>query len=109
MYTDPPARTWRQPTTLNVVVVAALVLISPSAGTGDGLKTSSRPQPAAIDVRSFKASGRSLATIGTMEALSARLTIATPLDFRNGEGIKIEHAGRPCMINGVECPAGPKP
>ena len=44
-------------------------------------------------VRDYDASGSTLTTRGSMTAGSPTLTLASPLDFRNGQGIAVEGAG----------------
>jgi hypothetical protein len=52
-----------------------------------------------VDVqRDFGASGSPLATTGTIAAGSNVLSLTSPLDFRDGQGIWLPHAGPSCAL-----------
>lgn len=52
----------------------------------------------AINVKWFGASGSTQTTTGSITAGSAILTLASALDFKNGQGITVNHAGAACTL-----------
>ena len=63
-----------------------------------------------FDVKRHGASGSSRNTLGSIARGGSRLRVDAPIDFKNGEGIKLEHAGPGCSLKGLlGCPIGPKP
>jgi hypothetical protein len=64
---------------------------------------------AIFDVTRHGASGSNRNTLGSVARGEMRLKLDAALDFKNGEGIKIEHAGTGCALKGMDCPIGPKP
>lgn len=52
----------------------------------------------AINVKAFGASGSTQTTTGDITAGSAVLTLAAAIDFKNGQGITVNHAGAACTL-----------
>jgi len=52
-----------------------------------------------INAKDFGASGSNTATTGTINAGSAALTLAAAIDFANGQGIRVNHAGAAYALN----------
>lgn len=52
----------------------------------------------AINVKAFGASGSTQTTTGDITAGSAVLTLASAIDFKNGQGITVNHAGAACTL-----------
>jgi len=52
-----------------------------------------------ISVKDFGASGSSTSTTGTISAGSATLTLAGAIDFVNGQGVRVNHAGAAYALN----------
>lgn len=52
----------------------------------------------AINVKAFGASGSTQTTTGDITAGSAELTLASAIDFENGQGITVNHAGAACTL-----------
>jgi hypothetical protein len=53
----------------------------------------SRQVSSSLNVKDFGASGSDQSTTGSVSAGSNRLKLAAPIDFKDGEGISIAHAG----------------
>lgn len=56
---------------------------------------------ATVTPQVYGASGSSQSTTGTISASSASLSLASALDFANGQGVRINHAGAAFAINQV--------
>jgi hypothetical protein len=85
-----------QETLLLMVALLALVPISTA-------------QAADVNVKSFGASGSGNSFIGTVSGGSSSLSLNSPGDFAQGQGIKIEHAGPACHFGNGPCGSGPAP
>lgn len=64
---------------------------------------------AIFDVTQHGASGSSRNALGSVARGEVGLKLDAAVDFKNGDGIKIEHAGTACALKGMACPLGPKP
>ncbi|MGF6951869.1 hypothetical protein QF028_004374 [Neobacillus sp. B4I6] len=51
-----------------------------------------------VNPKWFGASGSKQSTTGTINAGSNQLTLASAIDFKDGQGIAIAHAGTPCAL-----------
>ena len=63
--------------------------------------------PRQVVVTDYRASGSVRCFYGEIKSTEASIRLLDPADFKDGEGIKIEHAGLPCLLGGLPCPSGP--
>lgn len=73
-----------------------------------GFQDHAKPSPV-FNVKEFAASGSDQESLGSISGGETKLKLDVILDFKNGEGIKIEHAGTACLLKGRPCPIAPKP
>ena len=57
-----------------------------------------------INVKNYGASGSNTTTTGTIAAGSTALTLASAIDFADGQGISINHAGQACTLTAPAAP-----
>jgi len=79
--------------------ISAALLPFTQAGTGAVLQTVDSKLKQIIDVRDYGTSCSATSTTGTISAGSASLTLASAIDFANGQGIRLNHAGAAFTLN----------
>lgn len=77
-------------------MVAGTVKCNPAGGSTGAPRDCSQP---AINVLDYNASGSTQSTTGTISASSSTLTLAAAIDFANGQGIRVNHAGAAFSTN----------
>ncbi len=76
-----------------LLLIATLVH---AAGKGPNVDTT-------INIKRYGASGSVVQTTGTITAGSKMLVLGAAIDFARGDGIEVDHAGAPCIINSIAC------
>lgn len=98
---------WRAGVTL--AVIAAILLELGTAGPGYSRVEGTPAKSSMIfDVTQHGASGSDRNALGSIVEGESWLKLNEHDDFKNGQGIKIEHAGKACGL-GAGCPTAPKP
>jgi len=93
-----------------LAILATALLESGSVASGYiRLQDNTAKSNVIFDVTQHGASGSNRNTLGSIARGGVGLKLDAAVDFKNGEGIKIEHAGTACALKGMACPIGPKP
>lgn len=93
-----------------LAILAAALLESGSVASGYiRVQDNTAKSNAIFDVTQHGASGSSRNALGSVARGEVGLKLDAAVDFKNGDGIKIEHAGTACALKGMACPLGPKP
>ena len=100
-------KAFRISVTIILTVLATAMLHSESVLLGDfGMQEN--VAHAIFNVTHYGASGSDQSSLGSVARAETTLKLDTPLDFKQGEGIKIEHAGTPCALQNALCQIGPR-
>ncbi|HZY59802.1 MAG TPA: hypothetical protein VFE56_08570, partial [Candidatus Binataceae bacterium] len=82
---------------LLIPVLLLIAVLAHAAGKGPDVDTTT------INIKRYGASGSVVQTTGTISAGGKMLVLGAAIDFAKGDGIEVDHAGAPCVINSIAC------